>query len=70
MAEIKRKQKRLDGECKELKAKGFSLPLALQSLQRVTQRSVKFIRWLRMFLFLKTPWQSMLDVLRKLYATS
>ena len=70
VAEIKRKQKRLDGECKELKAKGISLPLALQSLQRVTQRSVKFIRWLRMFLFLQTPWQSMIDVLRKLYATS
>ena len=45
------------------------LPDALQSSQRFTRRSVKFIRWLRMFLFLPVPWERMPAVLRQLYAT-
>jgi hypothetical protein len=45
----------------------MKLPPALQSLQRVTQRGIKFIRWLRMFLFSPAPWCHMLATLRRLY---
>ena len=68
--ESKRKTKRMERESETVLKQGMRLPLALQSLQRVTQRGIKFIRWLRMFLFSPAPWCRMLDVLRRLYATT
>jgi hypothetical protein len=69
VAETRRKIRRLEEDRQTVLGKGLELPPALQSLQRFTQRSVKFIRWLRMFLFLPAPWERMLAVLRRLYAT-
>ncbi len=66
-AETKRKTRRLEKERKVVLDKGMKLPPALQSLQRVTQRGIKFIRWLRMFLFSPAPWCHMLATLRTLY---
>jgi hypothetical protein len=63
----------VEKERKVVLDKGMKLPPALQSLQslqslqRVTQRGIKFIRWLRMFLFSPAPWCHMLATLRTLY---
>lgn len=70
VAETMRKIRRLEEDRQTVLGKGLELPPALQTLQRFTQRSVKFIRWLRMFLFLPAPWERMLTVLRRLYATT
>lgn len=69
IAETRRKTKRMERERKTVFDQGIALPPALQVLQRVTQRSIKFIRWLRIFLFSDAPWSRMLADLRRLYAT-
>jgi hypothetical protein len=69
IAETRRKTKRMERERKTVFDQGIALPTALQVLQRVTQRSIKFIRWLRIFLFSDAPWSRMLADLRRLYAT-
>lgn len=48
---------------------GVLVSHTLQSIQRITQRSIKFIRWLRMFLFSPASWCDMLATLRRLYKT-
>lgn len=70
VAEHSRKSRRLAADRKNVHEAGAQCPPALQSLQRFTQRSLKFIRWLRMFLFLPAPWERMLAILRRLYATT
>ena len=69
-SEIKRKAKRLQGEIKRLAEKNEVLPVLLQDFQRLTQRSVKYIRWLRAFLFDRALWPDVVAALRQSYANS
>jgi hypothetical protein len=48
-AEDRRRQKRLGAVQSHLQEQGEQLPWLVQVLQRCTQCSVKFIRWLRSF---------------------
>jgi ribulose-5-phosphate 4-epimerase/fuculose-1-phosphate aldolase len=65
----KRRAKRL-AEAVETAAKaGRVLPKMQLACQRATQRSVKFIRWLRRFLFGEADWDHMVAVLTQLLAT-
>ena len=65
--EIKRKAKRLDKERRLLAAKNEVLPVLLEAFQRLTQRSVKYIRWLRAYLFTEAPWAVVVLALRHSY---
>ena len=56
-SEIKRKARRLMDATAVLTAKNEVMPVLQQAFQRLTQRSVKYIRWLRAWLFEKAPWQ-------------
>ncbi len=68
-SEIKRKAKRLALETARLAEKGETMPVLLRGFQRLTQRSVKHIRWLRACLFHEAPWHEAVAVLRLSYAT-
>ncbi len=68
-SEIKRKAKRLELETARLSGKGETMPVLLRGFQRLTQRSVKHIRWLRAYLFHEAPWHEAVAVLRLSYAT-
>lgn len=69
VAEDQRRHQRLQKTQEVLQARRESLPLLVQSLQRCTQRSVKFIRWLRAHLFTQTSCSQSLASLQTLYAT-
>jgi len=69
-SEIKRKAKRLQTEIERLAEKNEVLPVLLRDFQRLTQRSVKYIRWLRAFLFVPAPWINVVAALRESYAIS
>jgi Transposase DDE domain len=69
-AEDRRRAKRLSAEKQEIvKANRVISPLR-EALQRCTQRSVKFIRWLRSYLFGQASWDTMLRALRLAYRHS
>ena len=69
-SEIKRKAKRLDDSIKLLTAKKQVLPVLQKEFQRLTQRSVKYIRWLHAFLFVEAPWPTVVSALRDSYELS
>jgi hypothetical protein len=69
IAEQKRRLSRLEHIKSQLKSKGAILPLLQQQVQRLTQRSVKLIRWIRCYLFSTTCYQRALNQLRAIYAT-
>ena len=69
-SEIKRKAKRLSDSIKLLTEKNEVLPVLQQDFQRFIQRSVKYIRWLRAFLFAEAPWPTVVAALRESYALS
>ncbi len=52
-----RRATRLKVEKKKVAAKNKVLPVLICGLQRITQRSVKFVRWLRVQLFTKPQHQ-------------
>jgi hypothetical protein len=62
-AEKKRKSERED----ETKKSGAGH--VATALQRITVRSVKFVRWLRNFIYRKTSWSEALARLARIYAT-
>ena len=68
-AELTRRTARLAREEKELTKRGAVLPRLTRALQRITVRSVKFIRWLRAQLFFSPLQEPDIAVLRRLYAT-
>ena len=68
-AELTRRTARLAREEKELTKRGAVLPRLTRALQRITVRSVKFIRWLRVQLFFSPLQEPDIAVLRRLYAT-
>ena len=69
-SEIKRKAGRLREVIMELTDKNRVLPVLQQDFQRHTQRSVKYVRWLRAFLFLEAPWHDVVANLRESYRIS
>jgi hypothetical protein len=70
-AEIKRKAQTLADRDKNSKSKGYGGLTDLQkAIQRLTQRTVKFIRWLKNHLDTKRSWTQSLARLAKIYATS
>ena len=66
-AEDRRRAKRLKEEKEAVKKAGRILTPLREALQRCTQRTVKFIRWLRSYLFRDVPYTSILNALRKEY---
>ena len=69
-AEDRRRAKRLADEKQDITKASRTISPLRETLQRCTQRSVKFIRWLRSYLFGEAPWGRMLAALRKAYQTS
>jgi len=61
-AELARKEKR---KTQSIENGGNFITTALQ---RFTVRSVKFIRWLRNFVYREVPWEQALARLRQIYA--
>lgn len=68
VAELKRRAKRLAKLVAALAHKNLTLPLLFVATQRLTQRSLKFIRWLRVQLFGHPPDGTPWDALRTLFA--
>jgi Transposase DDE domain len=70
-AEIKRKLRTLVDRDKDSKINGGSgLSVLQKAIQRLTQRTVKFIRWLKSHFDTKRSWTQALARLAKIYATS
>ena len=67
--ENNRRSKRLKEALVNSKAEKKTLPDFLIQPKRATQRSVKFIRWLRNYLFLNTSWREALGPLQRIYAS-
>jgi len=68
-AELARRASRLEAEQERLAKTNAVLPLLVRSFQRLTVRSVKFIRWLRVQLFARPRHDPDIAALRHLYAT-
>ena len=66
-SEIKRKARRLMDATAVLTSKNEVMPVLQQAFQRLTRRSVKYIRWLRAWLCEKAPWQDAVARLRESY---
>lgn len=67
-AEHQRKNRRLATDQKKAEKAGRTLPVLIERLQRYTQVSVKFIRWLRYSVFGQTSQAAALSEIRSLYA--
>ena len=67
-AELARRTKRLEKEEKRLAKERLVMPMLVRALQRLTVRSVKFIRWLRVQLFARPQHGPDIAALRQLYA--
>ena len=66
-AEDRRRAKRLTEEKEAVHEAGRILTPLREALQRCTQRTVKFVRWLRSWLFRDVSYITILDALRKEY---
>lgn len=66
--ENNRRSTRLKEVLANRKAGEKKLPDFLTQPKRATQRSVKYIRWLRNHLFMDTSWQKALGPLQRIYA--
>lgn len=62
--------KRMEDGREAVLKNGVPVPLARQSLQRVTQRSIRFVRRLRMVLLSLAPWNRMLEFIPRRHATN
>ena len=69
IAEEKRREKILTERTAKVEKTGRQMPLIISGFQRLTQRTVKFIRWLRCFLWQTHPLDVLLLILKKRYAT-
>ena len=67
-AELRRRAQRLEKLSSQLAAQNQHLPLLMAASRRLTQRSVKFIRWLRVQLFGQPHHPQPLLALRHLFA--
>ena len=66
-AEDRRRAKRLTEEKAKVTKAGRVLTPLREAIQRCTQRTVKFVRWLRSWLFRDVPYAGILNALRKEY---
>jgi hypothetical protein len=66
--ENNRRNKRLEKNLARSKIGNKKLPDFLIKPKRATQRSVKFIRWLRNHLYINTSWREALGPLHRIYA--
>jgi uncharacterized protein YdeI (YjbR/CyaY-like superfamily) len=67
-AEEKRRQKVLTERTERVEKTGRKMPLIIAGFQRLTQRTLKFIRWLRSFFWQKRPLDELRLILKKRYA--
>lgn len=67
-AEVERRAKQLAKRTAEVEKVGRKMPAIIRGFQRLTVRSVKFVRWLRKFMFFKSPLDAMYASLRTMYA--
>ena len=68
-AELERKARRLEErEEKSLERGGGGVAWLVRRFERITQISVKFIRWVKSHWALARPWKEALDLLASLYA--
>ena len=67
-AEDQRRRKRLGEQKKVAASKGEELPDLYLRLSRATQFALKFIRWLRIYLFSSSSWEEAESHLRRCYA--
>jgi hypothetical protein len=65
----KRRKKVLTEHTAKVEKTGRKMPLIISGFQRLTQRTVKFIRWLRRFLWQTHPLDVLLLILKKRCAT-
>ena len=68
-AEEKRREKVLTERTARVEKTGRKMPLIIAGFQRLTQRTVKFIRWLRSFFWHNCPLDELRLILKKRYAT-
>ena len=68
-AEEKRREKVLTERTQRVEKTGRKMPLIITGFQRLTQRTVKFIRWLRSFFWQSRPLDELQLILKKRYAT-
>ena len=66
--ENNRRHKRLEKTLASTKTRKDKLPVFLTTPKRPTQRSVKFIRWLRNNLYTNTSWLEAMGALKRIYA--
>ena len=66
--ENNRRNKRLEKALASSKIGNDKLPIFLKQPKRATQRSVKFIRWLRNHLYINASWREALVPLKRIYA--
>lgn len=67
-AEEKRRKKALTERAARVEKSGRKMPLIIAGFQRLTQRTVKFIRWLRSFFWQNRPLDELRLILKKRYA--
>ena len=67
-AEEKRREKALAKRTQRVEKAGRKMPFIITSFQRLTQRTVKFIRWLRSFFWQNRPLDELRLILKKRYA--
>lgn len=67
--EITRRKNRHQELIQRVKANGKQLPLAQQVVPRATQRTLRFIRWLRNHCWLQASWPQARSALKRIYAT-
>jgi hypothetical protein len=68
-AETQRRTKRLAQQQQQAQTRGQTLPLLVQTHQRLTQTSVKLYRWLRAHYFSELPLRDLLPSLTRSYAS-
>ena len=67
-AEEKRREKILTERTGRVEKTGRNMPLIIAGFQRLTQRTVEFIRWLRSFFWQNRPLDELRLILKKRYA--
>ena len=68
-AEEKRRENVLTELTERVQKTGLKIPLIMAGFQRLTQRTVKFIRWLRSFFWHNRLLEELRLILKKRYAT-
>lgn len=67
-AELQRRASRLAAQERQAAKNGLAFPSLRSAALRLTQRTAKFLRWLRASLLREAPWPDLLAILRLSYA--